>query len=94
MEKRLQSLEKNNYKGCTFQEAKSLYEHYGFTVKNKTGGSHYSLNHPSLDKTIILPNHPGSLLKPYVKTMCEAIREVKNNDWKKFELLYEIKIQC
>jgi len=67
IEKRLLSLENNKYKGCTFREAKSIYEHFGFYVKNTSGGSHYSITHQNLKETIILPNHHGNLLPPVCK---------------------------
>ena len=50
---------RNNPKGVSFEEIKSLFEAFGFEVVNYSGGSHFSVSHPKYDA--IGPLEPNTI---------------------------------
>lgn len=67
---------KNNPKGWSFDDIKRVYEYYGCTVRNRSTGSHYSVTHPCINKTNILPKH-NPVKPPYVREMLRYVGTLK-----------------
>lgn len=63
-----------------FREAETLLKSYGCTVKNRTGGSHYSVSHPQIDEVIILPKHNVPLKKYNIRDIKDFINEIPDED--------------
>lgn len=67
---------KNNPKNVSFESINTVCKHFGCKVNNATGGSHYSIKHPSIDRTLIVPRHKP-VKQPYVLNVLEFIDEIK-----------------
>ena len=61
----------------SFSDLKKLLESYGFIVKNKTGGSHYSVRHPQLEFPIKPLPKNTPVKSPYIRDFLALIDEVK-----------------
>ncbi|MCX8723068.1 hypothetical protein [Lactobacillus sp. B4005] len=76
---KLYSKMKNNPKEVSFHEITTLCEHYGCTVRNESGGSHYSIRHSKINRTLIVANH-DPIKKPYVLDVLQFIDELKEDE--------------
>jgi len=65
----------NNPKDVKWNELKVLAEHYGLTVKNPRGGSHFMVYHPDdPENTMIpVPVHSNKVKPYYVKRVIALI---------------------
>ena len=79
IENQLKRLNKNAT-NVSFEEIETLLKHFGFTVTNKSGGSHYIVKHKI--KGIIDPLEPNSIPKRkpikerYIKNALKWIERV------------------
>lgn len=79
-EKRLITV-KRSVNNVTFDELKVLLEYYGFEVKNRSGGSHYSVSHHiegiiEVREPNTIPRHKPTVKPPYVKKALKWIERV------------------
>lgn len=49
--------EKESQKDVDFDSITTVCKHFGCKVNNATGGSHYSITHPSIERTLVVPRH-------------------------------------
>jgi hypothetical protein len=57
---------RNNPKGVTFDEIKTLLESFGFEVKNYSGGSHFSVSHEKYNVIGTMEPNTIPMKKPHV----------------------------
>ena len=72
---------RNNPKNVDFDSITTVCKHFGCKVNNATGGSHYSITHPSMERTLVVPRHKP-VKKPYildVLNLIDIIRKYTNN---------------
>ncbi|MBL1224778.1 type II toxin-antitoxin system HicA family toxin [Enterococcus sp. BWR-S5] len=70
---------KRSPNNTSFIDLKKLLEYYGFIVKNRTGGSHYTVTHPKIDFPIKPLAKHSPVKRPYVKDFLNWIDEVKED---------------
>lgn len=75
-DKRLQRA-KNNPRGWHFEDLRTLYETFGFSVRTAKG-SHYVASHPKVRRRPTFKYSSQELSAEYVKEAVEAIEELLN----------------
>ncbi|GKQ42927.1 hypothetical protein RD055328_08500 [Companilactobacillus sp. RD055328] len=65
---------KNNPKNCSFQEIRTICEHFGCLVT--PGGSHFSISHDLIDRDLTVPGNKNPVKFPYVKDVIKYINEI------------------
>lgn len=66
-------------KDLTFQEMKTLLEHYGCTFYNGNGGSHYTITTPRRKYPTTFSDH--EILKTYqIKQVLEILNELESEE--------------
>jgi len=69
---------RNNPKNVDFDSITTVCEHFGCKVCNETGGSHYSITHPLIERTLVVPRHKP-VKKPYVLDVLEMIDDIRKD---------------
>lgn len=65
-------------KDLIFDEGKRLLEYYGYHVKNRNGGSHYTIERPGGEYPTTIANH-GILKRYNVKDILKMIDKIKED---------------
>lgn len=65
-------------KDLTFEEGKRLLEYYGYRVKNRNGGSHYTIERPGGKFPTTIADH-GILKRYNVKDILKMIDQIKED---------------
>ena len=72
---------RNNPRGVSFEELKSLLESFGFEVKNYSGGSHFSVSHNKYNvigamEPNTIPSKKQNMMQVYVSRAIKWIEKV------------------
>ena len=66
-------------KNIKFEDAERLLKYHGCKLTNKSGGSHYAVTHPSIDRTIIIARHNTALKRYNINDIKAFIDDITTN---------------